>query len=100
MAKRAAASRAFVHILRPNKTKPVGPIKRARKTAKRTARGLGNAGRHKTRTVIKLTAKAPFKIGAAAGRGAVKGTSALPPRTRRTVVLRQAGGRFNGSRRA
>ena len=89
MAKRAPATRAFVHILRPNKTKPRSSFAKTRSTAKKLrARPVCTTlkvGRKRTTRVAKLGAHA---IG-----------SQMTPRVRkRTVVLRSAGGRFAGSK--
>jgi len=104
MAKRAAGTRALVHVLRPNKTKPAGPVKRARRKVKKARGSFVRASkRGKGRTAARIvlrsplyTAKAGSKVG---GAGARAVGSRMTPRVRkRTIVLRSAGGRFAGSR--
>jgi len=89
MAKRAPATRAFVHILRPNKTKPAGLVKRTRRTAKKLRA-------KPVRTTLRIGRKRTTRI-AKAGAHSV-GTRMTPRVRKRTIVLRSAGGRFAGSR--
>jgi hypothetical protein len=100
MAKRAPATRALIHVLRPNKAKssPSG-LKRARKKVKKGRKALGRVRGHKTRTTIKLIGKSPVYTARGAGKVIAGATNRLPARTRkRTVVIRSAGGRFAGSK--
>jgi hypothetical protein len=90
MAKRAPAARKLGKILMPNRTKPAGPLKRARRTAK-------NLRAKPVRTLLKGGRKRSVNI---AKVGAHRVGTAMPVRHRRTVVIRGTGGRFAGSKRA
>lgn len=94
------AARAFVHIMRPNKSKPPGGIKRTRKKIKKARRGVSTFKKRKLRTTVIGIGKAEIGLAKTAGKGVVRAAGSLPPRTRhKTVVIRTAGGRFAGSRR-
>lgn len=99
MAKRLAGTRALVHVLKPNKTKAPGPVKRARKSISKARRTGAKIRAHKTRSIIKGVGKGELAIVRGA-HGAVNRAIPGPRVRKRTIVLRGEKGRFAGRARA